>query len=46
MPGRSRSVKSLQAAVLLTGALTLLIGLFPGPLINWTTQSVQLLALR
>jgi proton-translocating NADH-quinone oxidoreductase chain N len=38
--------RSLQGAVLLTGALTLLIGLFPGPLINWATQSVQLLALR
>ena len=38
--------RSLQGAVLLTGALTLLIGLFPGPLIEWATQSVQLLALR
>jgi NADH:ubiquinone oxidoreductase subunit 2 (subunit N) len=38
--------RSLQGAVLLTGALTLLIGLFPGPLINWATHSVQLLALR
>jgi NADH-quinone oxidoreductase subunit N len=38
--------RSLQGAVLLTGALTLLIGLFPGPLIEWATRSVQLLALR
>lgn len=36
----------LQAAVLLTGALTLLIGLAPEPLIRWATQSVQLLAWR
>ncbi len=38
--------RGLEAAVLLTGALTLLIGLFPGPLIDWATQSVQLLAMR
>jgi proton-translocating NADH-quinone oxidoreductase chain N len=36
----------LQAAVLLTAALTLLIGLFPGSLIQWAAQSVRLLALR
>ena len=42
----SRSNLSLQGAVLLTGTLTLLIGLFPGPLIDWATRSVQLLALR
>jgi proton-translocating NADH-quinone oxidoreductase chain N len=38
--------RTLQGAVLLTGFLTLLIGLLPGPLINWASQSVQLLALR
>ena len=38
--------RPLQVAVLLTAALTLLIGLFPGPLIQWATQSVRLLALR
>jgi proton-translocating NADH-quinone oxidoreductase chain N len=38
--------RPLQIAVLLTAALTLLIGLFPGPLIQWATQSVRLLALR
>lgn len=38
--------RTLQGAVLLTGFLTLLIGLLPGPLIHWATQSVQLLALR
>ncbi|MCX7669976.1 MAG: proton-conducting transporter membrane subunit, partial [Anaerolineae bacterium] len=36
----------LQAAVLATGALTLLIGLVPEPLIRWAAQSVQLLAWR
>ena len=38
--------RPLQGAVLLTSALTLFIGLLPGPLIDWATQSVQLLALR
>jgi NADH:ubiquinone oxidoreductase subunit 2 (subunit N) len=38
--------RPLQIAVLLTAALTLLIGLFPGPLIQWANQSVRLLALR
>jgi len=38
--------RPLQTAVLLTGALTSLIGLFPGALIQWATQSVQLLTLR
>jgi proton-translocating NADH-quinone oxidoreductase chain N len=38
--------RPLQVAVLLTGALTLLIGLFPGWLIQWASQSVGLLALR
>lgn len=38
--------RPLQVAVLLTAALTLLIGLFPGPLIAWASQSVQLLAWR
>lgn len=38
--------RPLQIAVLLTAALTLLIGLFPGPLIQWASQSVRLLALR
>jgi NADH-quinone oxidoreductase subunit N len=36
----------LQVAVLATGALTLLIGLAPEPLIRWAAQSVQLLAWR
>ncbi|MGC8782525.1 MAG: NADH-quinone oxidoreductase subunit N, partial [Anaerolineae bacterium] len=36
----------LLAAVLATGALTLLIGLAPEPLIRWASQSVQLLAWR
>ncbi len=36
----------LLTAVLATGALTLLIGLVPEPLIRWATQSVQLLAWR
>ncbi len=38
--------RPLQATVLLTGALTLLIGLLPGWLIQWADQSVRLLAWR
>lgn len=38
--------RPLQLAVLLTAAFTLLIGFFPGPLIEWAARSVQLLALR
>lgn len=38
--------RPLQGAVLLAGVLTLLIGLMPGPLIAWASQSVQMLALK
>lgn len=38
--------RSLQGAVLLAGLFTLLIGLLPGPLIAWASQSVRMLALR
>jgi proton-translocating NADH-quinone oxidoreductase chain N len=36
----------LQTALLVTAVLTLLLGLVPGPLIDWATRSVPLLALR
>jgi NADH-quinone oxidoreductase subunit N len=38
--------RPLQGAILCAGLLTLLIGLLPGPLITWASQSVQMLALR
>ncbi len=37
------AAQPLQAAIILTGALTLLIGLLPGWLIQWAGQSVKLL---
>jgi len=36
----------LRGALLITAALTLLLGLIPGPLIAWATQSVQIWALK
>lgn len=36
----------LQGALLATGTITLLLGLAPGPLITWASNSVKLLALR
>jgi NADH-quinone oxidoreductase subunit N len=41
-----RVAAPLQAALLVTAILTLLLGLAPGPLIAWATSSVQLLALK
>jgi NADH-quinone oxidoreductase subunit N len=38
--------RPLQGALVVTGGLTLLLGLVPGPLIDWASQSVQILALR
>ncbi len=38
--------RPLQGALLLTGVLTLLLGLMPGPLIDWASRSVQILALH
>ena len=41
-----RVALSLQTALIVTAALTLLLGLAPGPLIAWAGQSVQFLALK
>jgi proton-translocating NADH-quinone oxidoreductase chain N len=44
--GPVRVARSLQSALVVTAALTLLLGLAPEPLIAWATRSVQLLALK
>ena len=36
----------LRGALLVTGLLTLLLGVIPAPLIAWATGSIQLLALK
>jgi NADH-quinone oxidoreductase subunit N len=43
---RIRIAPSLQAALAITGALTLLLGLLPARLIAWATASIQMLAAK
>ncbi len=44
--GAVRVAPSLRTALIVTAVITLVLGLAPGPLIAWATQSVQLLALK
>jgi NADH-quinone oxidoreductase subunit N len=41
-----RVAPALQGALVVSSALTLLLGLFPAPLIEWATRSVQMIGLR